>query len=46
MLLVIILSLIACFLALFFHKLVWQHMFRLVGFLITVLEQIYQRISQ
>ena len=37
------LSLIACFLAWMFHKVVWQHM---QGVLMTTLLQIYQRIFQ
>jgi len=40
------LSLIACFLAIMFHKVVWQHMQDVVGFLITTLLQIYQGIFQ
>jgi len=35
-----ILSLIACFLTLMFHKVVWQHMQGVVGLLITTLLQI------
>ena len=35
------LSLIACFLTLIFYKVVWQHVLGVVGFLITVLLQIY-----
>jgi len=34
------LSLVACFLTLMFHKVVWQHMQGVVGFLITNLVQI------
>jgi len=34
------LSLIACFLALMFHKVVWQHMLGVVGPTITILLQI------
>ena len=41
-----ILSLIACFLTLAFHKVVWQHMHGVVRYLITTLLQIYQKISQ
>ena len=40
------LSLIACFLTLMFHKVVWQHMQGMVGFLVTRLLQIYQGILQ
>jgi len=39
-------SLIACFLALIFHKIVWQHTQGIAGFLITILLQIYQKMSQ
>jgi len=35
-----------CFLALMFHKVVWQHMQSLVGSLTTTLLQIYYRICQ
>ena len=35
------LLLVACFLTLMFHKVVWQHMQGVVGFLITILLQIY-----
>jgi len=35
------LSLIACFLTLMFHKVVWQYMLGMVEFLITILLQIY-----
>jgi len=40
------LSLIACFLTWMFHKVVWQHMQGVVGFVITILLQIYLRISK
>jgi len=40
------LSLITCFLTLMFHKVVWQHMQEVIGFLITGLLQIYQEIFQ
>ena len=40
------LSLIACFLTLMFHKVVWQHMQGAVGLLIITLLQIYQGIFQ
>jgi len=40
------LSLIACFLTLQFHKVVWQHKQGVVRSLITVLLQIYQGIRQ
>ena len=40
------LSLIACYLTLVFHKLVRQHMQRMVGFLVTTLLQIYKGILQ
>jgi len=40
------LSLIACFMTLMFHKVVWQHMQRVVGLLLTSLLQIYQEIFQ
>ena len=36
------LSLTACFLTLMFHKVLWQRMQGMVGFLITSLLQIYQ----
>jgi len=39
-------SLIPCFLTLMFHKVVWQHVLGMMGFLVTILLQIYQRISQ
>ena len=39
-------SLIACFLRLMFHKVVLQHTQGLVGFLIIISLQIYQRMSQ
>ena len=41
-----ILSLIVCFLTLMLHKIVRQHMHRVVGFLVTSLLQIYRRIFQ
>ena len=40
------LSLTACFLALMFHKVVWQHRQGVVGFLLTSLLQIYHGIFQ
>ena len=40
------LSLIACFLTLMFHKVVWQNMQEVVGLLITTLQQIYHGIFQ
>jgi len=40
------LSLIACFMTLMFHKVMWQHMQRVVGLLLTSLLQIYQEIFQ
>jgi len=40
------LSLIACFLTLMFHKVVWQHMGGMLGLLVTSLLQIYQGIFQ
>ena len=40
------LPLIASFLTLMFHKVAWQHMPGVVGFLITFLLQIYYRISR
>jgi len=39
------LSLIACFLTLMFHKIVWQHTQGMVEILLTSLLQIYQEIS-
>jgi len=38
--------LIASILTLLFHKVVWQHMQGVVGFLMTSLLQIYQEIFQ
>jgi len=40
------LSLITCLMTLMFHKVVWQHMQRVLGFLITTLLQICHRIFQ
>jgi len=40
------LSSIACFLTSMYHKVVWQHMQRVAGSLITALLQIYPRIFQ
>jgi len=40
------LLLIACFLTLMFHKVVWQNMQEVVGLLITTLQQIYHGIFQ
>ena len=40
------LLLIACFLTLMFHKVVWQNMQEVVGLLVTTLQQIYHRIFQ
>ena len=40
------LSLIACFVTLMFHKIVWRHMQGVVRLLITTLLQVYQGICQ
>jgi len=38
------LSLIACFLTLMFHKVVWQHIQGMAGFIVTSLLRIYNKI--